>query len=213
MTNSVICPTILATDKHVYREQIEKVAGFAERIQIDVMDGVFAQPKSVDISSIWAPDGCAFDIHVMYKNPQDYLDDIINVKPNMAIVHAESDCDIAYFASLLRDQDIKTGIAILPETQPEEIEYLLWHVQHVLLFGGKLGSFGGHADLHQAEKARKLKEMNRHLELGWDGGANIDNIKVLLDAGIDVVNVGSYIQKSENPAEAYASLRKVCLSK
>jgi len=204
---SIICPTILATDSHEYREQMERVLPFAERIQIDVMDGIFADKKSLPLSEVWIPEGVIADIHVMFKNPAEYIDTFKALQPNMVIVHAESDCDIPLFASQLREAGIKTGVAVLSSTPVTDIEYVLPHVQHVLIFSGDLGNFGGTADLELAQKATAVKTLNHYLEIGWDGGANNDNCLQLAQAGIDVINVGSAIQKSPDPQSTYATMR------
>jgi ribulose-phosphate 3-epimerase len=55
-------------------------------------------------------------------------------------------------------------------------------------------------------KVGKVKAINPNVEIGWDGGANVDNVRLLADGGIDVINVGGAIQRSEDPEEAYATL-------
>ena len=61
---AIIVPTITAENPHVYREQIERVQGFATRIHIDLMDGIFTPNKSVLPSQVWWPDALEADIHV-----------------------------------------------------------------------------------------------------------------------------------------------------
>ena len=48
--------------------------------------------------------------------------------------------------------------------------------------------------------------MKPEVEIGWDGGANMSNIRALAHADLDVINVGSAIAKAENPAEAFQEL-------
>lgn len=203
---SVICPTITANDAHEYREQMERVSSFAARIHIDLMDGQLAPSISPDLAQIWLPEDTECDVHVMYQNPQNYVEQIKNLNPNMVIVHAESNCDIPKFAAELREVGIKTGIAVLQDTKIEEIAYILPHVQHLLIFSGELGHFGGSADLSLTKKAVEAKALNKSLEIGWDGGINTENCAELAEAGIDVLNVGGAIQKAESPQEAYATM-------
>lgn len=65
---------------------------------------------------------------------------------------------------------------------------------------------GGAADLLQMEKIPLIRNMKPELEIGWDGGANISNIRALAHADLDVINVGSAIAKAENPAEVFEQL-------
>ena len=49
--------------------------------------------------------------------------------------------------------------------------------------------------------------MHHYLEYGWDGGANLENIDELLAGGIQVINVGSAIHKTEHPQSTYATIK------
>jgi ribulose-phosphate 3-epimerase len=203
---SIICPTILAQDEADFKTQIDKVASFAKRIQIDLKDNVFAKGESIALDKVWWPQGVGADIHIMYANPQDYLETLIKLKPSMVIVHAESTCDIPKLAVDLRDAGIKTGLAILQKTTIKEVGYIFPHVQHLLIFSGDLGHFGGTADFSLTSKITEAKAIHKYLEVGWDGGITADNAKELAKAGVDVLNVGGAIQNADNPQEAYAKI-------
>ena len=205
---TIICPTILANDETAYRKQIEKALSFSDRIQIDLMDGEFTDTKSLALKDIWLPKDEICDLHLMYKSPQNYLQLLLELNPSMVIVHAESDCDIPLFASQLRDANIKTGLAILQNTDVDSIRYILPHVQQLLIFSGDLGHFGGHADLSLSNKIAQAKKTNRHIEIGWDGGANLSNVEELANAGVNVINVGSALQNASDPVQAYAKMKE-----
>lgn len=203
---SLICPTVLAENAHEYREQMERIEKFAIRVQIDLKDGIFAPGDSIKLSSLWFPKNAIVDLHLMYKNPGKYLGKLIDLKPHMVIVHAESDCDVPKFAADLRSKGIKTGLAVLQKTKISDIEYILPHIQHLLIFSGSLGKFGGTADLKLTKKISEAKQISPFLEIGWDGGVNEQNCAKLAKAGVDVLNVGGAIQKSDAPQEAYATM-------
>lgn len=203
---SIICPTVLAEDPHEFREQMERIAPFSKRIQIDLKDGHFASGACVSLAQVWWPDTVTADIHLMYSDPERYLPQLIAAKPNMVIVHAESNCDVPKFASELRSCGIKTGLAIMPETNVSDVAYLFPHVQHLLIFSGNLGHFGGLADMSLTQKITEAKRAHRYLEIGWDGGINAGNTSVLTQVGVDVLNVGGAIQKAEDPQKAFIEL-------
>jgi ribulose-phosphate 3-epimerase len=203
---SIVCPTILAKDEVDYKNQMAKVASFAKRIQVDLEDGKFAPGLCIPLNKIWWSDGMVADIHVMYESPQDYLEQLIDLRPSMVIVHAESTCDIPKFAAILAEYKIFTGLAILQKTQIEDVKHLFPHVQHLLIFSGDLGHFGGQADFSLISKIGQAKNFGRHLEIGWDGGINADNATKLAEAGVDVLNVGGAIQNADNPQKAYAKI-------
>ena len=58
----------------------------------------------------------------------------------------------------------------------------------------------------QMEKIALVRNMKPEVEIGWDGGANINNVRALAHADLDVINVGSAISNAPNPAEAFQEL-------
>lgn len=202
---AIICPTVLASNKEEYSDQIKRVS-FAPRLQLDFMDGDFAPTKSIDLKDAWWPDSIKADLHLMYRKPADYLDIIFKQKPNLVIIHAEAAVDLKDFAVKMHGAGIKAGLCVLPETNISDVEDVLGDYQHLLIFGGKLGYFGGNADLGQAKKAKEAKAVNPDIEIGWDGGANDQNAKQLVDEGVEVLNFGGFIQKADDPKAAYQKL-------
>jgi ribulose-phosphate 3-epimerase len=203
-----ICPTITASTINEYNAQLATIQPFAERIHIDIMDGYLAPTVSPPLKELPIPQGKILDIHVMYQRPQELSEDLIAIKPNMVIIHAEASVDVPLFATHMREADIQTGLALLPETSVDSVASWLPHVQHVLIFGGHLGYHGGAADLTQLSKVTQLKQLSRYLSFGYDGGANLGNVGIIKDAGIEVINVGSAIHTVADPASAYAQLVK-----
>lgn len=206
---SLICPTVTATDIEAFNNQLNLVESFAKRIHLDFMDAELAPTISPPLSDIKLSGQAIYDLHLMYQNPTEYSDELLRLKPNMVIVHAESNGDLPLFATKMRESGIRIGLAILPGTKIESVKYLLPHMQHALIFGGHLGYHGGQADLNQLTKAAEIRAYNRHLELAWDGGANNDNVVDIKQAGIDVINVGSAIHKAPNPKDMYKELQSL----
>lgn len=205
----VICPSVLAADKKAYREQIEKVAPFAHRIQIDLTDGVFAPHRTIASEDAWWPVGFKADFHLMYKHPLPAIRKILQHKPNLIIIHAEAEGDFGQVVEQCRRYSVKLGIALLPETAAETIFPALESIDHVLIFSGDLGSFGGRADLKLLNKSSILKKQKPDIEIGWDGGINDQNISELVFGGVDVLNVGGFIQNAESPERAYHTLERI----
>ena len=203
---SVICPTVLADTVDEYRDQMEVIVPFASRIQIDLGDGQFTT-KTVDISDVWWPETMEPDIHLMHKTPMESLPTIVAMKPSMVIVHAEAE-QAKEAIEYLRKHDIRAGVALLQPTTVESVRDLVWLSDHVLIFSGSLGSFGGKVDFSLLSKVQQIRDIKPELEIGWDGGINVDTVKKLADGGIDVLNVGSAIQKANHPENAYRDLAR-----
>lgn len=203
---AVICPTVTAYDPHEYREQMERLVPFAKRVHIDLMDGQFAPTKSPGLDQIWWPEEFTADIHLMYQHPAEEREQLIKLKPSLVIIHYEAEADHSAFAAQLKDNGIKAGLAILGDTPAEDALGVLDSFDHALVFSGKLGFHGGQTDLSLLAKVQTIRERFPNIEISWDGGINDQNARTLMDGGVDVLNVGGFIQKSEDPAAAYKKL-------
>ena len=209
---SIICPTVTANNSKEFRTQMERVAPFIERIHIDLMDGLFAPTKSPNISDTWWPHYVGADLHLMYQRPMDYMEQLIKLNPRMVIVHNEADVHHMQFAGELHKEKILVGLAILAETPIEHAFQIMHSFDQVLVFSGKLGFHGGEADLGLLDKVRKIRQHHPDAEIAWDGGINAQNAKLLVDAGVDVLNVGDYIQNSPDPKANYNTLKSILAS-
>jgi ribulose-phosphate 3-epimerase len=209
MTKLAICPTITAFDTAEYKIQMNRIKPFSKRIHIDLMDGVFAPTKSPDLEYIWWPHELKVDIHLMYQQPMDYLEQLIQLRPRMVVIHNEATVHHMHFAAELHKADIKAGLAILKDTPIEYAFQIMHSFDHVLIFSGNLGYHGGEADLGLLDKVHKVREHHPDAEIGWDGGINDDNAGQLINGGVQVLNVGGFIQKSADPNGAYDKLKKV----
>ncbi len=203
---AIICPTVLAQSSEEYQQQMERIAQFAQRVHIDLADGHFARTLTVPIKEAWWPAGMQADLHVMYKQPFRHTKDLIELRPELVIVHAEAEGDFFAFADKLHSEGIAVGVALNPQTLPHAIEPALDDIDHVLIFSGNLGHFGGKADTHLLTKVLRLRYLKPTLEIGWDGGINEKNAATLAAGGVDVLNTGGFIQHAANPAGAYHAL-------
>ena len=205
---SQICPTVTptTTDPHEYRDQLERVVSLSDRLQLDFMDGEFASPRALNVAQAWWPEGKTIDLHMMYRRPLEHIETLVSLHPSLVIIHAEAEGDLAGMMAHLQGLGIRAGVALLQDTSVESVKNLISLADHVLIFAGKLGSFGGSADLSLLSKVAEIRAFKPDIEIGWDGGANADNVRQLADGGIDVINAGGAIQKAENPIEAYQHL-------
>lgn len=205
--NVDICPTITAASPEEYRQQIERVEPFAGRLHVDLSDGKFAPRRLVNFDQVWWRGDRSIDLHLMYQWPTIHRDVLLALAPRLIIIHAESEGNFEAFANILHHHGIEVGVALLPETPVSAIEPALGIIDHVLIFSGNLGHQGGSkADLKLLEKASQLKQLKPQLEVGWDGGVNDQNIAQIASAGVEVINVGGFIQNSDDPSSAYAKL-------
>lgn len=206
---AVICPTVTAFDISEYATQLSTAARFAQRIHVDMMDGVFAPTISPGLDEIWMPHGPLVDIHLMYQQPMEVLEQLIALNPHMVVIHNEAHVHHMHFVAELHKHDILVGLAILQDTPIEHAYQIMHSFDHVLVFSGELGHHGGTTNLGLLDKVQKIREHHPEAEIGWDGGINDQNAQQLIDAGVSVLNVGGFIQKAANPEAAYATLLSI----
>ena len=207
---AVICPTITAYTKNDFDEQIAKVGHIANRIQIDLTDGKFTDKATLALGDVWWPVGVKADIHLMFNNPLETTKVMIKHKPHLVIIHAESDDNFSEVIETCKHHKVKVGLALLPKTGVETISKWLSKIDHVLIFSGNLGYQGGStADFDLLDKVTDIKRANNTVEIGWDGGVNDQNVAELINGGVDVLNVGGFIQNAQDPEKAIDSLQRI----
>ncbi len=201
-----IVPTITTSDPNVFRQNLENFAKFSKRIQVDASDGSFAPTTLVPLTDMQFPSGVRIDLHLMSAQPSSHLAQIIALKPALCIVHAEVNDSLESIFGELKQAGIKAGLALLKTTFPGKVAGAIQSADHVMIFAGELGRQGGRIDMLQAEKVPLIRAINPTVEIGWDGGANLSNVRALAHDEINVINVGSAISSAADPAAMYQSL-------
>lgn len=202
-----IVPTITAFTPEEYKTQLDKIK-FAPRLHLDFTLNDLAPSRTVNLIQAYWPEKTWIDIHLMYQKPTEHIETLISLAPKLAILHAEADGDLPQLFEKLKAVDIRAGLALLPETTVESVKDLIKKVDHVLVFGGRLGYQGSELQTEQLAKIAQVKKITP-LEVGWDGGVHDDNVMEVAAAGADVINVGGYMQKAKNPESAYDKLKKL----
>jgi ribulose-phosphate 3-epimerase len=204
----IIAPTILTSDANEFTNLIGIYPTFAKRMQIDVVDGSFVATTTIPESAITAlPTTIPIDFHMMVARPSEHLPHILRLKPHLCIFHAEATEDLLPIFAQLKQAGIKAGVALLQRTHPGSVEHYIKAADHVLIFAGNLGKNGGKADLLQVEKVKLIRAINPDVEIGWDGGVNIENVRTLAHSDINILNVGSAM-KTDAPKGTWEELMK-----
>ena len=204
---AIICPTITTTSQRQYLNQLSVALSFSSRIHIDLADDSLSSRPLLSLDKISWPKKAMVDLHIMAHDPDSIMRRAIDLKPNLIIIHSDNLVELEPLITNLRLHNIKVGIALSKDVTADKVPLNLSLVDHVMLFSGNLGYQGGStADLSLLSQINWLKTSNSRLEIGWDGGVNDLNIDELVRGGVDVINVGSFIQLSSNPVKAYAKL-------
>ena len=205
---NIIVPTITAYTPEQYKEQLQLVGSLAGRVHTDFMDGDFAPTTSLQPAEMWWPSKLQVDLHIMARDPMQVVADVLNKRPSLTIIHHES-LHASSFLYELHEHRLKVGVAILAHTSVDVLTHYLPIIDHVLIFSGHLGYHGGIADMTLLHKVAWLRAKRPDIEIGWDGGINETNITKLVDAGVNICNVGGYIHRSKDPRAAYEKLKEL----
>lgn len=206
MPSPIIAPAILSETPTAFKALVTRYFPFTKRAHIDLSDASLTPVKTIAPASVWWPRGWTTDIHLISRFPSQYLDTIIKLKPHLLIVHAEAEENLLDLFAKLKSAGIKAGVAIIKNVFPDNIKPIILAADYALIFSGELGYYGGKADLLLLEKVPLIRRIKPEIEIGWDGGVNLNCARPIAQAKVDVLNVGSAISNATNPAEVFAKL-------
>ena len=213
-----LSPSILSADFANLGEQVKLLdeAG-AQYVHIDVMDGMFVPSISFGMPVIKSIRECSdriFDVHLMIEEPIRYIDEFVAAGADIITVHAEACKHLDRTIEVIKEHDVLAGVALNPATPLEAVEYILPKVDMVLLMTVNPG-FGGQSYIsYCTEKIRKLKEMIERqglkTDIQVDGGINLDNVEMVMDAGANIIVAGSAVFKGnvEQNVQDFLTLMK-----
>ncbi|MEX0748717.1 MAG: hypothetical protein WD467_03630 [Candidatus Saccharimonadales bacterium] len=206
-----IATAVLAETPEAFAHDLALAAALGDRIQFDIADGEFAPNKTLNLVQLYWPDSIRADLHLMVTEPLSQLETVIALNPHLVIFHAETltlDApELRAASEQLHVLGIKVGLALLPTTTVVSVAASLSLFDHVLVFTGELGHYGGTLNADCLPKIGEIKQIDSQLEVGVDGGINPDTAPAVVAAGADVLNVGGYLQGADNPEAAYATLK------
>ena len=203
----ILAPSILAANKAQLGAQVQAALdGGAQWIHCDIMDGHFVPNISfgsnVVASVARISDEAFMDVHLMIKNPDQYIQDFYNAGADLISVHAEACVHLHRTIQLIRSHGAMTGVVINPATPVSAIEPILAEVDLILLMSVNPG-FGGQQFIPATlTKVQKLVELREKYKLSFlieiDGGVNSKNIIDIAKAGVDVLVAGNAVFSAEN---------------
>ena len=212
-----LAPSILSADFGRLAEEVAQIErGGADLVHVDVMDGHFVPNISFGapvMKCLTGRTGLPFDVHLMIENPDAYLEDFVTPQTEYITVHQEACTHLSRTVQHIKSLGIKAGVSINPATSPSVLDYILEDVDMVLLMSVNPG-FGGQKFIPSVlEKARKLRDIkiDRGLdfEIEIDGGATLDNVREIIDAGVEIVVAGSAVFKAPDIAARTAEFKEI----
>lgn len=217
-----ISTSILSVEKEgAIRKFYDLEAAHTDYFHIDVMDGKFVEKNTEEtmleyVQAIRQISNIPLDIHFMVKNVEKYVEEYIPFEPNIITFHyeaIENEEEIKTIISKIKDNNIKVGISIKPDTKVEKIYNILPYIHMVLIMTVQPGKGGQKLIPETVNKIKELREYieknNMEIDIEVDGGINEETIKIVKDAGADIAVVGSAIIDSNDYKAVINKLKNI----
>jgi ribulose-phosphate 3-epimerase len=210
-----IAPSLLSADFSRLKEEVQEIeqAG-ADWLHIDVMDGHFVPNISFGplvVSAIRPHTSLPFDVHLMIKEPDAYIDAFVQSGADLITVHQETCPHLHRTITHIKDQGVKAGVAINPATPLSAIEPILPDVDLVLLMTVNPG-FGGQSFITNvvpkiAELRTKIDNLGLTVEIEVDGGIAAGTAKEVVENGATMLVAGSAVFGQKDRKKAIDAIR------
>lgn len=200
MADSIeIIPGILTDNPTELRQMIEKAQGVVQRVQIDIIDGVFSDNKTVDPSALNDVDNdLLLDFHLMVNEPINWVEKCVRAGADRIIGQVEMMNSATEFIRQVQDAGVKVGVALDLDTSVNAVEKRLLNDMDVVLVMSVPAGFGGQKFHKEAlEKIKKLDEIRKKdrspFRICDDGGVTLEYVDDLARAAADEAIVGNRI--------------------
>lgn len=194
-----IAPSILSADFGRLAEDIRlaEEAG-ADMIHIDVMDGLYVPNITIGplvVESIRKVTRLPLDVHLMIINPERYIENFMKAGADFLTVHLEASTHLHRTIWQIKELDVKAGVSLNPATPIWTVEEIIQDIDMLLIMTVNPG-FGGQSFIPFClDKIKKAKNMisskNAKALIEVDGGVKMENAKTIVEAGADILVMGS----------------------
>jgi len=191
-----VIPTILTTDIREVEEKIALAEGLVKRVQIDVLDGVFAPNRTIDPGFLERIEtDLELDFHLMTKEPADWVERAVRGGAGRIIGQIEKMENQLDFVGKVQEAGPSVGLAVDLETRISELDPAVVTSLDVILLMSVPAGFGGQDfDGRVIDKIKELSELRAKdaspFRICVDGGINEGNIDKVVEAGADEAAAG-----------------------
>ena len=201
MTSIKIAPSILAADFLRLGEQVAAAGqGGADRLHLDVMDGVFVPNISFGLPVLQAMrpvTALPLETHLMIVQPERYVEAFARAGADTIIVHQEASPHLDRTVQQIKQLGKKAGVAINPATPVSLLDEIVELLDLVLVMTVNPGFGGQHFIEYTLRKIGQMRQTldgrNPACELEVDGGIDARTIARVHQAGAGVFVAGTAV--------------------
>jgi ribulose-phosphate 3-epimerase len=194
--------SILDCDFGNLEEEINKInLSNADLIHIDIMDGSFVKDNTIDkfsMDNLSNYSNKKFDVHLMVDNPENHIGKYINPLTEFISIHLESKGDIIKSLNKIRDNNIKSGLAINPDSKISDLYQYIDLVDMVIVMSVYPGKGGQKFIKNTFDRVKILRKNFNNIDISVDGGVGSSNSHKLISNGASTLVSGSFLMKSDN---------------
>jgi len=204
-----LAPSILSADFSELGKALQLCAeGGAHYIHVDVMDNQFVPNLTIGppvVKSLRPLSQKYMDIHMMVIEPEKLVEPFAKAGADGITFHIEAAEKPQEVIDLIRASGKDVGLSLKPKTPVADIEPFLDQIDLLLIMSVEPG-FGGQGYVDgSTERVTEIKQLliekclKDRVKIEVDGGIKLHNAKEVLDAGADILVVGSEVFKAEDP--------------
>lgn len=191
----MIIPGILEETFEGVQNKIALLEKEYSLLQIDIADGRLVEGETLTDPELLKKikTNVKIQVHLMVENPLIYLDGKL---PNVESISTQIEAqNVDVFLEKARELGYKVGLSLKPETSTQKLLPYLSRLDHVQFMTVEPGAQGRALETQVLEKIAQFRKENPDIVIQADGGINKENIKNVLNTGVNNVVIGSAINQ------------------
>lgn len=228
----LVVPAVLPSSKKDFEERLSLFSKIplvspdgtvgVSRIQIDVVDGLFATPASWPYTApeelkscgmLPRLEKCTYEIDLMCLDAESAAEAWLALGATRLTFHAEADTNPKRLLLSARKHFghiVSFGLALNIDTDISLVEKYLGDIEYVQFMSiAKIGRQGQLFDSRVLDKISEFHLKHPGVAIQVDGGVSLENAKELLHAGVSCLIIGSKIVRAKDPSAVIAAFENL----